>query len=126
MRKKKTRSVLVADDDPEIRDIMRLTLEMMDFDELVIVSDGEDAYHQLFLHDFDLVISDWMMPLMSGLELLDRMKKDKRFKKIPFMMVTSEAMVENIDMAVNAGVDDYIVKPFSPSLIMDRVSLLLA
>ena len=126
MKKKKTRSVLVADDDPEIREIMMLTLEMMDFDEIVMASDGEDAYHQLFLHDFDLVISDWMMPLMTGLELLERMKSDKQFKKIPFMLVTSEAMVDNIEKAEKAGVDDYIVKPFSPSLIMERVSLLLA
>ncbi len=126
MKKNKRRSVLVADDDAQIREVMLLTLEMMDFDEIVMASDGEDAYHQLFLHDFDLVISDWMMPLMTGLELLERMKSDKQFKKIPFMLVTSEAMVDNIEKAEKAGVDDYIVKPFSPSLIMERVSLLLA
>ena len=72
--------------------------------------------------DFELIISDWNMPVMSGLEFLKAVRADEKTKTIPFLMVTAEALKENIIQAIQSGANNYIVKPFTPQTFEEKLS----
>jgi len=114
--------ILVIDDMPSIRDMVRSQLRTMGFKNILDAADGEEALKALIQNksagtQIQLVISDWNMPGMQGIDLLKACKADPRFKSTPFMLVTAESEQKHILEAAKAGVSDYVVKPFnSPTL----------
>jgi two-component system, chemotaxis family, chemotaxis protein CheY len=117
--------VLVVDDSPMVRELVRSTLEGGGF-EAVEASDGGDALAKLESDaEIALVISDVNMPVMGGLDFLDRFVSSGRHKTIPFVLLTSEAMPSMIERAKKAGAKGWIVKPFKPLLLLAAVRKLL-
>lgn len=118
-------SILTVDDFATMRTIIRTILNQLGFRNIEEADDGKTALAKLKKNKYDFVISDWNMPNMSGLDLLRSMKSDKGLKNIPFIMVTAEAIKENIIVAIQAGADDYIVKPFSADTLGKKIKHIL-
>jgi two-component system chemotaxis response regulator CheY len=76
--------------------------------------------------DFELIVSDWIMPEMTGIEFLKACKDDESVRKIPFVMVTAEAQKDSVIEAIKGGVDNYIVKPFTPDKLQDAIQKAVA
>ena len=110
-------NVLIVDDFATMRRILRNILKQIGFMNISEAEDGKTALTELKKKKFDLILCDWNMPEMSGLELLNTMKSDNGFKDIPFVMVTAEAQKDNILEAIKAGVNSYVVKPFTAETI---------
>jgi len=113
--------VLVVDDFPTMRRIMRNLLKQIGFESIDEAENGEDALRKLKGGDYGLVVSDWNMPIMEGIELLKRVRSDPHLKDIPFLMVTAEAEKEKVIEAIKAGVDNYIVKPFTGEVLKEKL-----
>ncbi|HYX39266.1 MAG: chemotaxis response regulator CheY [Pseudobdellovibrionaceae bacterium] len=114
--------ILVVDDFPTMRRIVKTLLKQNGFNNFTEAEDGEQGYRALQEHgDFELIVSDWNMPNMTGLEFLKTVRADPKFKHLPFLMVTAEAEKENIIEAVKAGVSNYIVKPFTGQALKDKL-----
>jgi two-component system, chemotaxis family, chemotaxis protein CheY len=107
-------NVLVVDDFATMRRIIKGVLKQLGFSNLIEAEDGEAALKELRKEKIGLIVSDWNMPNMTGLELLKAVRADNSLKSIPFLMVTAEGQKENVIQAVQAGVSNYIVKPFTP------------
>lgn len=114
--------ILVADDDVEMRNLLSTGLEALGYKNFFVVCDGREALEALRLNDFDLVICDWIMPHLQGIELLRLMRADKKWKRVPFIMVTAEATSEDIELAVDMGCTDYIIKPFDFYVLEQRIT----
>ena len=114
--------ILVVDDFPTMRRIVKTLLRQNGFREFVEAEDGEKAYEMLKSEPgIELIVSDWNMPNMTGLELLKTVRADDNFKHLPFLMVTAEAEKENIIEAVKSGVSNYVVKPFTGQTLKEKL-----
>ncbi|MDU4095705.1 MAG: chemotaxis response regulator CheY [Pantoea sp.] len=113
---------LVVDDFATMRRIVRNLLKDLGYQNVEEAEDGNDAMSKLQLSPFDFVISDWNMPNMDGLELLNVIRKDERFKEMPVLMVTAEAKKENIIAAAQAGASGYVVKPFTAAILEEKLT----
>lgn len=113
--------VMVVDDFATMRRIVRNILKQIGFSDITEADDGKSAYNQLKREKVDLLLCDWNMPEMSGLELLNKVRADDDLKDIPFVMVTAEAQKQNIIEAVKAGVNSYIVKPFTADTVIEKL-----
>jgi two-component system, chemotaxis family, chemotaxis protein CheY len=113
--------VLVVDDFATMRKIIRNVLKQIDLENVVEAESGKQALNTLKAEPVDLIISDWIMPEMTGIEFLKVCKDDEELKKIPFIMVTAEAQKSNILEAIKLGVDNYIVKPFTPDKLKEAI-----
>jgi len=113
--------VLVVDDFATMRRIVKGVLKQRGFSKIIEAQDGSDALDMLKKEPVGLIVSDWNMPNMTGLELLKAVKGDDSLKDIPFVMVTAEGMKENVVEAVKAGVNNYIVKPFTPETFTEKI-----
>ena len=114
--------VLVVDDYATMRRIVRNLLQQIGFAEIDEAPDGATALSKL--RDgtrYGLVISDWNMEPMSGLQLLQEVRSDAQLKLMPFIMVTAESKVENVVAAKQAGVNNYIVKPFNAETLKQKI-----
>ena len=107
-------NVLIVDDFATMRRIIKGVLKQLGFNNLIEAEDGDTALQELKKEKIGLIVSDWNMPNMTGLDLLKAVRADKDLKDIPFLMVTAEGQKENVIQAVQAGVSNYIVKPFTP------------
>ena len=115
--------ILVIDDYNTMRRIVRNLLKQLGFDNVDEAADGAEAFAKLQEKPFSLVISDWNMEPMTGLELLKQVRaSDAGFKDIPFIMVTAESKTENVVAAKQAGVNNYIVKPFNAETLKTKIS----
>jgi two-component system chemotaxis response regulator CheY len=117
----KTMKILVVDDFSTMRRIVKNILRQLDFNNIVEADDGSTALDILQKEKIDMVVSDWNMPKMTGLELLKAIRSDDALKDIPFLMVTAEAQQENIIEAVKSGVSNYIVKPFTAETLGQKI-----
>lgn len=117
--------VLVADDAAFIRDLVKRTIrDKLGFLEVVDVENGKKAQRQLMKDTFALVLCDWEMPELSGIEVLKWLREyesTENVKATPFIMVTSRGSKENVVEAVSSGVNDYIGKPFTPEQLVNKV-----
>jgi two-component system chemotaxis response regulator CheY len=113
--------VLIVDDFATMRRILKNILRQIGFANISEADDGTTAIKELKEEKYDLVLCDWNMPQMPGIELLTKMKSDDELKDIPFVMVTAEAKKDNILEAVKAGVSSYIVKPFTAETIGEKL-----
>ena len=113
--------VLVVDDFSTMRRIIKNILRQLGFNNVVEADDGTTAWYVLNKDKIDFVISDWNMPQMTGIELLRKVRGSEEFADLPFLMVTAEAQQENIIEAVQAKVSNYIVKPFTPEVMKQKI-----
>ena len=113
--------ILVVDDFATMRRIVKNILVQLGFKQIIEADDGTTAVDVLKQEKVDLIISDWNMPKMTGLDLLKHVRADDGMKDTPFIMVTAEAQQDNIIMAVKAKVSQYIVKPFTAETLGEKI-----
>jgi two-component system, chemotaxis family, chemotaxis protein CheY len=113
--------VLVVDDYKTMVRIIRNLLKQLDFNNVDEAADGSAALRKLRDGDFGLVISDWNMEPMTGIQLLKEVRADEKLKDLPFIMVTAESKTENVVAAKEAGVNNYIVKPFNAATLKSKL-----
>lgn len=116
---------LVVDDFSTMRRIIRNLLKDLGFNNVEEAEDGAMALKKLRDGDFDFVVSDWNMPNMDGLTMLQNIRADDALKDIPVLMVTAEAKKENIIAAAQAGASGYIVKPFTAATLDEKLNKIL-
>ena len=114
--------VLVVDDYNTMIRIIRNLLRQLGFEDVDDASDGSSALAKLRSKHYGLVISDWNMEPMSGLQLLKEVRADGRTAAVPFIMITAESKTENVVAAKEAGVNNYIVKPFNAATLKQKLS----
>ncbi|SFM50478.1 response regulator [Thermodesulforhabdus norvegica] len=118
-------TVLIVDDFATMRRIIRNILRDLEFKKILEAEDGTAAVDILKTQKVDLIISDWNMPKMTGLELLKWVRSNEDTKDLPFLMVTAEAQKENVIEAVKAKVSNYIVKPFTAQTLAEKLEKIL-
>jgi two-component system chemotaxis response regulator CheY len=117
---------LVVDDFSTMRRIVRNLLKELGFANVQEAEDGVDALNKLRGESFDFVVSDWNMPNMTGIELLQAIRADASLKHLPVLMVTAEAKKENIIQAAQAGASGYVVKPFTAATLDEKLKKIFA
>lgn len=118
--------ILVADDMPTIRDLVKAQLKNMGFRTILEAADGEHAMNLLISNNqagnpIQLVISDWNMPKMTGLELLKQVRASAEWANLPFVLLTSESERDQVTEAILAGVSQYVVKPFAAKIFEEKL-----
>lgn len=113
--------LLVVDDFSTMRRIIKNILRQLGFNNIDEADDGTTAWEVINKGGIDFVISDWNMPLMTGIDLLRKVRGSEEFHDLPFLMVTAEAQQENIIEAVQAKVSNYIVKPFTADTLKQKI-----
>jgi two-component system chemotaxis response regulator CheY len=113
--------VLVVDDMMSMRNIVKRALLEIGYKDIHDALNGEDALEKLKSGGFGLVLLDWNMPIMSGIELLRIIRADPTLQILPVLMITAEAKMDNIMEAVQTGVSDYLVKPFSGQALQEKL-----
>ena len=117
--------VLIVDDYKTMLRIIRNLLKQIGFENVDEASDGTEALGKLRAKRYGLVISDWNMAPMTGLELLQAVRADAKLATLPFIMITAESKTENVVAAKAAGVSNYIVKPFNAETLKDKIEKVL-
>lgn len=117
--------ILVVDDYLTMRRIVRSTLSQLGFSNIQEAKDGVEALEKINANKFDLIISDWNMPNMMGIDLLKAVRSNEKLKSVPFIMVTAEAEKENIIEAAKAGVSNYVLKPFTADSLSEKIEAVL-
>lgn len=113
--------VLVVDDFSTMRRIVKNILRQLGFEDIEEAEDGAQAYAKLKSGGFGFLVSDWNMPNMDGLELLKKVRSDSELKSLPVLMVTAEAEKHKVIEAIKAGVNNYIVKPFTAEVMKEKI-----
>ncbi|MEN6331178.1 MAG: response regulator [Smithella sp.] len=117
--------ILVVDDFATMRKVVRNLLKQGGYEDIVEAEDGVMALKALKSQKIDFIVSDWNMPNMTGLELLKAVRADEELAKTPFLMVTAEALQDNVVAAVKAGVSNYIVKPFTAEVLNEKIKKII-
>jgi two-component system chemotaxis response regulator CheY len=113
--------VLIVDDFSTMRRIIKNLLRDLGFTNTFEADDGNTALPMLKEGNFEFVVTDWNMPIMQGIDLLKEIRKDPKLKHLPVLMVTAEAKREQIIEAAQAGVNGYIVKPFTAGTLKEKL-----
>lgn len=113
--------ILVVDDFSTMRRIIKNLLKDLGFSNIQEADDGSTALPMLQQGDFDFVVTDWNMPGMQGIDLLRAIRADDKLKHLPVLMVTAEAKKEQIVAAAQAGVNGYVVKPFTAATLKEKL-----
>jgi two-component system chemotaxis response regulator CheY len=121
----KSMNILIVDDYKTMLRIIRNLLRQLDFQNVDEATDGAQALSMLRTGSYGLVISDWNMQPMTGLQLLQEVRADAKLKHLPFIMVTAESKTENVVAAKQAGVSNYIVKPFNAETLKEKIEKVL-
>ena len=115
-------NIMLVDDFSTMRRITKKALTSLGFSNFIEAGDGKVALEMLQKETVGLILSDWNMPVMNGLDLLKAVRSDAKLKDVPFIMITAEGQKPNIMEAVDAGVNNYIVKPFNAEIIKEKLS----
>jgi len=113
--------ILVVDDMSTMRRIIKTILNQLGYANVDEAENGKQALAKLKSEKYDFVITDWNMPEMDGLTLVKEIRNDPDLKNLPVLMVTAEAKKENVMEALKAGVNNYIVKPFTPEVLKEKM-----
>ncbi|MBV5321119.1 MAG: response regulator [Sulfuricurvum sp.] len=117
---------LVVDDSSTMRRIIKNTLVRLGYETILEGEDGLQGWETLHINpDTKMLITDWNMPEMNGLELVKKVRADSRFTDLPIIMVTTEGGKTEVITALKAGVNNYIVKPFTPQVLNEKLSAVL-
>ena len=114
--------ILVVDDFPTMRRIIRNLLKDLGFENVDEAEDGQMGLDKIRNGSFDLIVSDWNMPNMDGLTMLQQIRADPNLSSLPVLMVTAEAKKENIVAAAKAGASGYVVKPFTAAVLEEKLN----
>lgn len=118
--------LLVVDDSSTMRRIIKNTLARLGYKDILEGADGVEGWAQMDTNpDIDMLITDWNMPEMNGLELVKKVRGDVRFRDIPIIMVTTEGGKAEVITALKAGVNNYIVKPFTPQVLKEKLGAVM-
>lgn len=119
--------ILIVDDSRIMRNIVKNTLDKLGYEdsEFVEASNGAEAFTHIETQTIDLVLLDWNMPLLNGLDLIVKIRKMEEFKQLPIIMVTSEAAKYSVVEAVKAGANNYLIKPFSEESLGKKIKRVL-
>jgi two-component system chemotaxis response regulator CheY len=115
---------LVVDDSPTMRRIVCNALQEIGYSEMTEAEDGEDALSKLD-NTIDFVVTDWNMPNMNGLELAQSIRSNGQLAGLPILMVTTRGMKEDVVQAMEADINNYVVKPFTPSVLQEKIDSIL-
>ncbi len=118
--------ILAVDDSPTMRRIILNTLKRAGFQDVVEAVDGKDALAKMEVDNFNFVITDWNMPEMDGLTFVTTLRNSDQYKSLPILMVTTRSVKDDILEAMKAGVNNYIVKPFTPDTLKEKIEQILA
>ena len=113
--------ILIVDDSPTMRRILVNTVVKAGYSDVKEAEDGKDALAKLLAGDFNLLMTDWNMPLMSGLELTEAVRAEEKLKEIPILMVTTRNLKEDIVNAIKSGVNGYIITPFDAKTLNEKI-----
>jgi two-component system chemotaxis response regulator CheY len=114
-------NILVVDDFSTMRQTFKNILRRFGYENILQADDGTSALDVLRREKVDFIISDWNMPQMSGIELLQAVRTNEQWKDLPFLMVTGGGQKENVIEAVKYKANNYIVKPFTPETLMEKI-----
>jgi DNA-binding response OmpR family regulator len=117
-------TILIAEDDADIRDLVVFKLEQSGHT-VIPVGDGRSALRVAHEQDPDIVLLDVMMPGMSGIDVCRELRRDAQTAELPIILLTARAQESDVENGLTAGADDYIVKPFSPRVLAERVQSVL-
>jgi len=117
--------ILAVDDSPTMRRIIINTLKRAGFDDVGEATDGKDALAKMKVDNFNFVITDWNMPEMDGLSFVTTLRSNKETENLPILMVTTRSVKDDIVQAMKAGVNSYIVKPFTPETLKEKIMQVL-
>lgn len=118
--------ILCVDDFSTMRRIIRNILKQLGYENVDEAENGQEAYDKVKDGAYDFVITDWNMPVLDGLGFLKRVRSDPKIKDIPILMVTAEAEKEKVVAAIQAGVNNYIVKPFTAETLKEKMDKIFA
>lgn len=118
--------ILIVDDMMMMRTMMKKNLQKLGFQDITDAKNGQEAWEKLESSStdgktFDLILSDWNMPELTGIEFLQKIRTDNRFNGIPFVMVTAENEKEQVMKAMQSGVSHYVVKPFTAETLKEKL-----
>jgi two-component system, chemotaxis family, chemotaxis protein CheY len=118
--------LLVVDDSSTMRRIIKNTLARLGYKDILEGADGVEGWEALDANpDVEMLITDWNMPEMNGLELVKKVRADQRFVDMPIIMVTTEGGKAEVITALKAGVNNYIVKPFTPQVLKEKLGAVM-
>lgn len=117
-------NILVVEDEQAIAEMIMTSLELADY-QVKRAANGQIAYQMVQDETPDLILADWMMPMMTGLELAQKLKKDESSAEIPIILLTAKSEEDDKIKGFDAGIDDYVVKPFSPRELLARIRAVL-
>lgn len=117
--------ILAVDDSPTMRRIIINTLKRAGFNDIAEATDGKDALAKMQVEEFNFVITDWNMPEMDGLTFVTNLRSSKEYETLPVLMVTTRSVKDDIVEAMKAGVNSYIVKPFTPETLKEKIMQVL-
>ena len=117
-------TIFIVEDEPSILELVKHNLEKANFKVFFSIN-GEEDIKKIKKKEPDLILLDWMLPDLSGIEICKSLKKDQKFKSIPIIMLTAKGQEEDKILGLNTGADDYLVKPFSHSELVARINALL-
>ena len=116
--------ILIADDEPQIRILLNATLSVNDY-QLFEAADGDQALAMIEVHKPDLVILDWMMPKLTGIQVAESLRDNPETASIPVIMLTARGMQGDRRVGKLAGIREYVVKPFSPNNLLEIVEAIM-
>jgi two-component system chemotaxis response regulator CheY len=114
--------ILVVDDMVTMRRIVKNILKQLGFANVEEAENGQEALQKLQADSYGFVVSDWNMPVMTGIDMLRAIRADEKLRTTPVLMVTAEAQQSNLVEAVQAGVSNYIVKPFTAEILQEKIT----
>ncbi len=117
--------ILFVDDSPTMRRIIANALKNLGINNYDEAENGLDALEKLHENDYDIVLTDWNMPEMTGKEFVEYVRKEERWRTLPILMITTRGMEEDVLTAIRIGVNGYIVKPFTPDVLQKKMLDLL-
>ena len=117
---------LVVDDSSTMRRILIKTLNQLGYQDVIEASNGREGLDRLSVNQVDVIITDWNMPEMTGIEFVRSVRADGKNAEVPVLMVTTNAAKDDIVEALRAGVTNYVVKPFTPDTMKEKIEAVLA
>ena len=117
--------IITVDDSSTMRRIIKNTLQKLGFDTVLEAGNGVEALEVMSKNNVDMIVTDWNMPEMDGLTFVKTVRQKEEYKDLPILMITTEAAKEDILTALRSGVNNYVVKPFTPEVLQEKVFKLL-
>jgi len=116
---------LIVDDSPTMGGLFLKALKTFGYENVVDAEDGQDALAKLYTDPVDFIITDWNMPNMNGLQLTEAIRSEASTSKLPILMVTTRGLKQDIVEALQAKVNNYVLKPFTPYVLKEKIDAVL-